>query len=152
VFSDTGDKWFDVFIASTDAATNMLLTVTAAVIVVAGLATVNATATAVVERRRQLGLLRSLGATPAQIRRLVVIEVLAAGAVGTSLGLLVGAVLHRGMVRAVNNATPFPEDYSFSWPTVGQAVASAMVALLIGATIPAWQASRSRIADALAYE
>ncbi len=148
----TGDEFFDVLIASVDDATNVFLIVTTAVVGVASIATLNATASSVVERRRQLGMLRSLGATRQQIRRLVCIEVFAAGLVGALAGLVAGNLLHRLAVDVTDRTTPFPEDYSFSWITLVHALGSAAIAIALGALIPAWQQGKSSVAEALAYE
>ncbi|MEP7010129.1 MAG: FtsX-like permease family protein [Acidobacteriota bacterium] len=55
----------------------------------------------VVERRRLIGLLRALGATRREIFRGVLGEAAVIGAVGTTLGLGVGVILGRGLVRLV---------------------------------------------------
>ncbi len=148
----TGQEWFDGVIASTEDAINVFLIVSSAVVAVAGIATLNATVSSVVERRRQLGVLRSIGATPGQVSGLVVIEALSAGLVGALFGGVVGIGMHWLAVYVTTNATPFPQDYYFSWPAVVQALASAAIAVFVGGLIPAIQASRIRIADALAFD
>jgi putative ABC transport system permease protein len=55
----------------------------------------------VVQRRAVLGTLRALGATPAQVFGLVLVETAAAAAVGTILGLGFGWLLGQGAVRLV---------------------------------------------------
>ena len=61
-------------------------------------------------------------------------------------------IMHWLAVYVTTNATPFPQDYYFSWPAVVQALASAAIAVFVGGLIPAIQASRIRIADALAFD
>ncbi len=148
----TGQEWFDGVIAATEDAINVFLIVSSAVVAVAGIATLNATASSVAERRRQLGVLRSIGATPQQVRKLVLVEAASAGIVGAVFGTVIGIGMHRLSVYVTTNATPFPQDYFFSWPAVTQAVASAVVAVAVGGLIPAIQAGRLRIADALAFD
>jgi putative ABC transport system permease protein len=55
----------------------------------------------VVQRRVVIGTLRALGATPAQVFTLVLVETAAAAAVGTGLGLALGWILGLGAVRLV---------------------------------------------------
>jgi len=83
---------------------------------------------------------------------MVMIEVGAAGLIGTVLGVGFGMILHRLAVYITNNASPFPEEYSFSAPSLIQALLSAVVAVALGGLLPAWQTSRTRIADALAFD
>ncbi len=147
-----GPAWADGVVSATREAANVFMVVVTVVIVIAGLAILNATASSVVERQRLLGVLRAVGATPAQIRRLVVIEVVCAGAVGTVLGVAGGVLMHRVAVYITNNTTPFPEEYAFSWASLAQGLGSAVVAVLAGGIIPARQQARRRMADILAYE
>ena len=55
----------------------------------------------VVQRRAVLGTLRALGATPAQVFVLILLETAAAAALGTALGLAIGWLLGQGAVRLV---------------------------------------------------
>ncbi len=148
----TGTEWYDGIIGETAEAVRVFVVVSSLVVALAGLATLNATASSVVERRRILGVLRSIGATPGQVRKIVMIEVAAAGAVGTILGLIFGSALHRLAVYITNNASPFPEVYSFSMPSVLQALVSAVVAIAVGGLLPAWQTARIPIGEALALD
>ena len=149
---ESGDTWADDAIATTSDAANAFLIILAAIAAVTSIATLNSTASSVTERRRSLGVLRSLGAAPAQVRALIFIEVMAAGLVGAGVGLLVGLILHRVGVAVTDRATPFPERYFFSWLTVTQALLAAAMAVIVGALIPAWQTERSSITKAIGYE
>ncbi|MEZ4423614.1 MAG: ABC transporter permease [Gemmatimonadota bacterium] len=55
----------------------------------------------VVQRRDLMGMLRALGVTRAEVGRLLLVETVLLGAVGTGLGLLLGTLLGRGLVRLV---------------------------------------------------
>ena len=61
----------------------------------------NSFAIAVAERRSEIGILRALGATRAQVRWLFLGEGAVTGAVGSAFGLLAGLVIARGMAFAV---------------------------------------------------
>jgi len=58
----------------------------------------------VVQRRPLLATLRTLGATRAEILRVVLVEAAVVGALGTAAGLALGAGLGRGLVRLVSRA------------------------------------------------
>ncbi len=61
----------------------------------------NATTFSVVRRREALGVLRAVGVTRREVLGMVLAEAAALGAAGTGLGLVLGVVLSRGMVRLV---------------------------------------------------
>ena len=71
-----------------------LLWAFAAIAAVVGMITIANTFTILLaQRRRQIGLLRAVGASGAQIRRRYLLEALALGVLGSALGLLAGAGL-----------------------------------------------------------
>jgi putative ABC transport system permease protein len=115
------------------------------------IAMVNTLAIGVIERTREIGMLRAVGATRRQVRTVILAEALILASIGTAFGLLSG--LYLGMM-AVNafGALGFPIDYVF--PT-GGVIAAVAVGLLFGAiaaVIPARQASRLDVVQALRYE
>ena len=102
-------------------------------------------------RRRELGLLRAVGATPRQVRRLVMREAalvsFAGGVAGALLSLLVGPLLGRwivakGLAPDALRVTPAPI-------AVAVGAASMFVVGLCGAWLAARRAARVRPAEAL---
>ena len=65
----------------------------------------NSFAIAVTHRRSEIGILRALGATQKQIRRVFLLESIAAGLVGSLLGALAGMVLARGLAATMGSLT-----------------------------------------------
>src|SRR5262249_36490248 len=116
---------------------------------VAALGVVTALLISVLQRRRELGLLRAVGAAQPQIVRSVLVEAVLMGAIGSLIGLLLGLPLEWFVVRVV-----LLEDAGFSFPVVIPWVGSAIViglALLIATLAglgPALHAMRLRIAEA----
>jgi putative ABC transport system permease protein len=114
------------------------------------IAMLNTLSIAVIERTREIGMLRAVGATRKQIRRMVVAEALLLAAIGTAFGLLGGLYLGYTFVSALGSI--FPLGYAF--PLTGILVATAF-GLLFGALaafIPARQAAKLEIIAALHYE
>jgi putative ABC transport system permease protein len=114
------------------------------------IAMLNTLSIAVIERTREIGMLRAVGATRKQIRRMVVAEALLLAAIGTAFGLLGGLYLGYTFVSALESI--FPLGYAF--PLTGILVATAF-GLLFGALaafIPARQAAKLEIIAALHYE
>ena len=102
----------------------------------------------VLEKRRDIGVLKSMGATPGFILRVFLIEGLLIGGVGTLLGTVLGAslifVLKRfpfvhlpGDVYFIETLPVRPEAADFAG-----VILAAIVLCLAAALYPAWQASR----------
>lgn len=120
---------------------------------VAALGVAAALMISVIQRRRELGLLRAVGATQPQILRTVLFEALFMGLIGSVLGVLFGLVLEWYAVRVV-----LAEESGFRFPVVAPWAEAGLIALLAVTTaslaglLPALRAVRLRIADAIAYE
>ncbi len=80
----------------------------AVAILVAMLGAANSLLALVLDRRREIGLLRFLGASPRQIRRMVLVEAGFLGLLANLLGLALGAVLSLLLIYVINKQ-------SFGW-------------------------------------
>ena len=120
-------------------------------VIVSLLGVINTLAMSVMERTREIGVLRALGASRWQVRRTMLDEslmiTLAGAAVGVALGALIGFV----WVRGLDSVLP---GISFHFPgAVALAVAIAAVVLgAIAAVLPARRAARLKVIEALTYE
>jgi len=109
----------------------------------------NAVTFSVVQRRDLLGRLRTIGVTRAEILRLILREAAWIGLAGSVLGLGVGVVLARGLVRMVTrtiNDLYFAlsvEGVALDATLVGKAAALGLGATLLAALPPALEAARS---------
>jgi putative ABC transport system permease protein len=134
-----------------DAALIMYTFILAALAIPSLIALLNTLAIGVIERTREIGMLRAVGATRSQVRRMVLAEALLLAAVGTVLGLIAGLYLSYVSVLGLG-ASGYPLAYSF--PVWGL-VAAAVIGLGFGAlaaVIPARQAAGLEIVRALQYE
>jgi putative ABC transport system permease protein len=108
----------------------------------------NTVSASVVRRRREIGILRSVGASRRQVMGLFLGEGLLLGIVGTvlgiGLGILLGSALLGQVARTVStHYILISIDRSFIDAThVGQAAAYGIMASILGAWMPAWEASR----------
>ena len=108
----------------------------------------NSFAISVSDRTRQFGLLASTGATPKQIRRMVITEALIVGGIGIPLGILsgiggIGVTLHfLENSFAYMYAGNVPMYLSVSVPAVVIAGATALLTVLLSAFLPAGRAAR----------
>ncbi len=115
------------------------------------IAMLNTLAIGVIERTREIGMLRAIGATRRQVRRIVVAESLLLAAIGTAFGLLAGLYLGYVMVLGLS-VGGFPVIYAFPYAGILAAVAVGLIFGAIAGLLPARQAARMDIIRALHYE
>ncbi|WIE76893.1 ABC transporter permease [Curtobacterium sp. MCSS17_007] len=120
--------------------------------VIAAVGVVNALALGVLQRRRELGLLRVLGLTGAQVRRMIVTEavqmVVAAVVTGLVLGTIYGWVGGQTMLGSLGTVVPPVLPLS----TVGIVVAGALVLAVVATVAPVRRAMRVPPTEALAVD
>jgi putative ABC transport system permease protein len=129
---------------------NLVYALLGLAIVIAVLGVVNTLALSVIERTREIGLLRAIGLSRVQLRRMIRLEsvvIAVFGAVlGLALGLVWGAVTHE--VLALEGLRAF----AVPWTTVGAVLAGSVVVGLVAALLPALRASRMNVLAAIAHE
>jgi putative ABC transport system permease protein len=103
--------------------------------------------TAVMERTREIGILKSLGASKLYILDAILREAGLIAAVGTVAGML----MTLGVRAAIWHFNP-AFSFGIPGPWWGIAAAIAVVGALLGSLYPAWKAARKDPIDALAYE
>lgn len=119
---------------------------------VAVFVTASTFAFAVALRRREFGLLRMAGATPGQVRRLLLGEALAVGLVASAAGCALGARGAPRLVRALVDGGVAPSWFvprgSVDWPS-HVAFCTGVLVALAGAWVASWRAGRIGPAEAL---
>ncbi|GIG90103.1 ABC transporter permease [Plantactinospora endophytica] len=140
----------------TVAAVSLAVVVTLMLGIVTALAVFNTVVLNTRERRRDLGMLKSIGMTPGQVTAMMVTSMAVLGAVGGLLGIPLGIVAHRLVVPIASGAAQIrvPDSLINVWeaPLVGVlALAGAAIAML-GALLPARSAARLPIAEVLHNE
>ncbi|HBX70588.1 MAG TPA: hypothetical protein DEH25_14705 [Chloroflexi bacterium] len=115
------------------------------------IAMVNTLAIGVIERTREIGMLRAVGSTRKQIRIVILAEAIILSAIGTSFGLLAGLYMGRMAVGAFS-LLGFQADYVFPAQGVILSIAAGIIFGALAAIIPARQAARMDIVAALRYE
>jgi ABC-type antimicrobial peptide transport system permease subunit len=135
--------------------TSVLALLSALICLLAGVNIAHALSANVRTRAREIGLLRAVGATRADVSLLILAEAafigLLGGAVGTALARLLGALVD-GAARTRLPEFPFkPETFfEFTPLLLGGALVLGVLAALFGALVPAIAASRTDPARALA--
>jgi putative ABC transport system permease protein len=128
---------------------NFLYVLLAFSVVVSLFGMVNTLVLTVFERTRELGMLRTIGMTRRQARRMIRHESVITALIGAALGLPLGIFLALLVTQALSQY-----DIGISIP-IPELVGFTVVAILAGvaaAIIPARRASRLNVLDALQYE
>jgi putative ABC transport system permease protein len=121
--------------------------------VVAALGVVTALLISVLQRKRELGLLLAVGATPWQVVRTVLAEAVLIGVFGSVLGVLIGLPLQWYVLKVVLfEESGFIFEVLVPWrQAAGIAIGAVATASLAG-LLPALHAVKTRIVDALAND
>jgi putative ABC transport system permease protein len=133
-----------------DTAVVMLYVLLGLSILIAVLGIINTLALSILERTRELGLLRAVGMPRSQVTQMVAVESVVIATFGALLGLLVGSALGTAVVRAVPDE--FVSVLSLPWGSMAVFLALAVVVGLAAAIIPAVRAARTDVLQAIAYE
>ena len=110
---------------------------------------VNTLVLSVFERTRELGMLRAIGMTRSQIRRMIRHESIVTALIGAALGIAVGVFLSVLTTQALSDEGIV---LAIPWTTIGVFVAATILAGMLAAILPARRASRLNILAALQYE
>jgi putative ABC transport system permease protein len=116
------------------------------------IAILNTLAIGVIERTREIGMLRAIGATRRQVWRTIVAEALLLAAFGTAFGILAGLYLSYVFIQGLSASGIFKVAYTFPFAGVLAAMAAGLIFGVIAALLPARQASSMEIIKALRYE
>ena len=103
------------------------------------------------QRQRELALLRAIGTTPGQLRRMVIGEAVVTSLFATTLGSLLGIPFGRWLFDrlAGNGIVPQAMEFRLGWIPMVVAVGSALLITLAAAWIAGRRAARARPTEAL---
>ncbi|MGW3914454.1 ABC transporter permease [Streptomyces sp. NPDC005070] len=119
-------------------------------IVIAVLGVVNTLALSVVERTREIGLLRAIGLGRRQLRRMIRLESVVIAVFGAVLGLALGIIW--GVCVQQVLALQGMKALAIPWTTIVAVVIGSAVVGIVAALLPALRASRMNVLAAIAHE
>jgi putative ABC transport system permease protein len=129
---------------------NMVYGLLALAIIVAVLGVVNTLALSVVERTREIGLMRAIGLSRRQLRRMIRLESVVIALFGALLGLGLG--MGWGSAAQKLLALEGLGVLDIPWPTITTVFVGSALVGLIAALIPAFRAGRMNVLSAIATE
>jgi len=106
----------------------------------------------VLERTRELGMLRAVGSLRRQVVRVVLAEALIIGVVSALYGTIFGYILSRVLVTAANLISGYDLQYAFNFRPYLLSLVIALGVSQVAALIPARRAARVNIIEALKHE
>jgi putative ABC transport system permease protein len=144
------DEYKDAIGSQFDSILLLMLGLLALALIIALVGIANTIALSVLERTRELGLLRAVGTSRPQLRASIRWESAIIAVFGTLLGLAVGLLGGWGLITALSDEgfTEFRIPY-------GQIIAVVLIAAaagIVAALLPAWRASRMNVLDAIHTE
>jgi len=143
-------KSFDMIL---NIVTAFLIGVAAISLIVGGIGIANTMYTSVLERTREIGVMKSIGAKNSDVLIIFLIESGLLGLVGGIIGVLLGTVIAKSVEYiAINYLGTTLLAAAIPFSLVFGCLAFAFLAGLIFGGWPAWNASKIRPTDALRYE
>jgi putative ABC transport system permease protein len=110
---------------------------------------VNTLVLSVFERTREIGMLRAVGMTRRQVRRMIRYESIVTALIGGALGIVVGVFLAILTTQALSDQGIV---LTIPWSTIGIFVLATILAGMLAAILPARRAARLNVLEALQYE
>lgn len=129
---------------------NMIYGLLALAIIVAVLGVVNTLALSVVERTREIGLMRAIGLSRRQLRRMIRLESVVIALFGALLGLGLG--MGWGATAQQLLALEGLKVLDIPWPTITAVFLGSAFVGLFAALVPAFRAGRMNVLNAIATE
>ncbi|MFF5129872.1 ABC transporter permease [Streptomyces syringium] len=129
---------------------NMIYGLLALAIIVAVLGVVNTLALSVVERTREIGLMRAIGLSRRQLRRMIRLESVVIALFGALLGLGLGMAW--GMTAQKLLALQGLGILEIPWPTITAVFLGSALVGLFAALVPAFRAGRMNVLNAIATD
>jgi len=125
----------------------------AVAVLVAILGIVNTLTVSILDRRRELGVIRAVGGLRGQVRRTIWMEAIAISVIGVALGLALGAInLYYLLEISRRDIGGMVVDYAYPVPIALVIIPTMLVAAFVSALGPGESAVRGSLVEALEYE
>jgi putative ABC transport system permease protein len=145
----TSDEFKNSQISGLKRALNILYALLGLSVVVSMFGVINTLVLSVFERTREIGMLRAVGMTRRQVRRMVRHESIVTALIGATLGIGIGIFLAGITTLALSD---YGVVFALPYKSLAAFVAVAILAGMLAAILPARRASKLNVLEALQYE
>jgi putative ABC transport system permease protein len=118
-------------------------------VLIALIGIVNTMSLSILERRRELGLLRIIGMVDKRVQRMVRLESVIISTLGTATGIVLGLAIGYGLVFAINRLSDAAVAYTFPGPVLAGILVLGVVLGFLASVIPAKRSTRLEVLDAI---
>jgi putative ABC transport system permease protein len=144
---NNAEEYLDKVGAQIDMVLNILTGLLGMAIVIALLGITNTLTLSIMERKREIGLLRAVGMSRRQVRRMVRWESILIAVFGAALGLVVGVALGVAVATAIGRMT-----IGVPWLQLGIYALASAIGGVLAAIWPARRGARTDLLEAIAFE
>jgi putative ABC transport system permease protein len=133
----------------------VLVAIASIALVVASIGIMNTMLTSVMERTREIGIMKAIGATNKDIMSIFIIEGILVSSIGGILGIILGVFGSQGLTMILNNFMMMGGAGLAPVITIMSVVMAVSVSIIVGvlsSLYPAWKAARMSPIEAVRYE
>lgn len=152
VHADAGSAYERARMRETDRDFFIFDVILALTSVLAAIGIANQLVLAVHTRRREIALLRVLGMTADQIKKMLLLEGAFVGLLGGTLAVILGVPLGFGSLAALKLVSAFEVNFELPLHYVALTIAGAVAVAVVAALYPARRAASARSAESVHYE
>ncbi|MCA2211294.1 ABC transporter permease [Jidongwangia harbinensis] len=136
--------------AQLDSVLRMVQILLALAVLIAVLGIVNTLALSVLERTREIGLLRAIGLRRGQVMRMVTVEAVVISLFGALLGIVLGGGLGAAVMKTLESGGL--STFAMPWAAMGTYLVLGGLIGVVAAVLPAIRAARVNVLRAISYE
>ena len=134
----------------------VLIAIASIALVVASIGIMNTMLTSVMERTREIGIMKAIGATNKDIMSIFIIEGLLLSIVGGVSGIIIGIFGSRVVAALLSNMGPggggIPLEPVITFMAIALGLSVSMIVGILSSLYPAWKAARMSPIEAVRYE
>ncbi|WP_233711180.1 ABC transporter permease [Lederbergia citrisecunda] len=145
------EDWVSVISATFTGSFTIINGLVVLAIIVSGIGITNTLLISVMERIREIGMMRAVGITRRQIIGMIMLEGLGIGLVATVIGLLFGILLIY-ITSTFMEVSSLTFDFGISWIIIFATTLFGLSVSLISSFAPASRAAKTKLSEALRYE
>jgi putative ABC transport system permease protein len=133
----------------------VLLAIASIALIVASIGIMNTMLTSVMERTREIGIMKAIGATNKDVMSIFIIEGLLLSLVGGASGIILGIIGSQGVATGLSNMGAgggMPLEPAITMTAIVLGLSVSMIVGIFSSLYPAWKAAKMSPIEAVRYE